>query len=101
MRLKTFVAQSGCALFCDTFNMLALSPYDDSSKRRVIRRRHREEGVANKSNKFEKNKKNSAIVRVCQLRMIVWLVDPPLVSSAGYPRAAPPAAPAHAGSRLP
>src|ERR1700741_459199 len=29
-----------------------------------------------------KNKKKSAIVRVCQLRMIVWLVEPPPVSSA-------------------
>src|SRR5580658_3076579 len=77
--------QITCTRFCQTFSMAALSLNDDR-KRRVTGRRHREEGVANKSNNVEKKKKNSAIVRVCQLRMIVWLVDPPLVSSAGCPR---------------
>src|SRR6266513_6185934 len=51
---------------------------------RVTGRRHRVEGVATRAITV-RNKKNSAIVRVCQLRMIVWLVEPPLVSSADHP----------------
>src|SRR5579872_1726801 len=49
---------------------------------RAISRGHREEGVATRAITLSKKKKNSAIVRVCQLRMIVWLVEPPPVFSA-------------------
>ncbi|MGH8134390.1 MAG: hypothetical protein ACRETP_14400, partial [Steroidobacteraceae bacterium] len=45
-------------------------------------------GSRNNSNNSSKKNKNSAIVRVCQLRMIVWLVEPPPVSSADHPRTA-------------
>ena len=75
--------QISCTAFCDTINMRPLSLYDDNLKGEDDRQKTQGGGSRNKSNNVRKNKKNSAIVRVCQLRMIVWLVDPPLVSSAG------------------
>jgi len=51
----------------------------------VTGRRHRAEGASQEEQQVRDKNKNSAIVRVCQLRMIVWLVDPPLVSSASHP----------------
>src|SRR6266478_6422707 len=83
---EIFIPRRACTDFCDTFNMRSLSPNDDSQKsqRRVIGRRRRVEGVATRAITV-RNKKNSAIVRVCQLRMIVWLVEPPPVSSADHP----------------
>ena len=50
-------ARISCAPFRQAINMQTLSPNDDSD-RRVSARRHREEGVANKSNNvFNKKKK--------------------------------------------
>jgi hypothetical protein len=49
--MKNAVPEISCVAFCDPFNMARLSPNDDKNGR-VIGRRHREEGVANKSNKF-------------------------------------------------
>jgi len=79
---ELLVTQISCAVFCRPFNMLTLSPYDD---RWVTGRRHRAEGASQEEQQVRDKNKNSAIVRVCQLRMIVWLVDSPLVSSAGHP----------------
>src|SRR5437879_840039 len=54
---------------------------------KVAGRRHREEGRRKEQQEGEQKNKKYAIVRVCQLRMIVRLVGiPPLVSSAGRPR---------------
>ncbi len=65
-------------MICPPFNMrLSL---DDDTRARTSGRRHREEG-SRKTKATSRKKKNNigAVVRVCQLRMIVgWLIFLPL-----------------------
>jgi hypothetical protein len=61
--------------FWNALNMRSLSPNDDSPNEEDDRQKTQGGGSRNKSNKIPNKKKNSAIVRVCQLRMIVWLVE--------------------------
>ena len=61
--------------FWNALNMRPLSLNDDSLNEEDDRQKTQGGGSRNKSNKILKKKKNSAIVRVCQLRMIVWLVE--------------------------
>lgn len=61
--------------FWNALNMRPLSLNDDSLNEEDDRQKTQGGGSRNKSNKILNKKKNSAIVRVCQLRMIVWLVE--------------------------
>jgi hypothetical protein len=81
-RKKQIVPEISCAVFRGP---LACCPCLLTTTGGVTGRRHRAEGASQEEQQVRDKNKKRAIVRVCQLRMIVWLVDPPLVSSASHP----------------
>jgi hypothetical protein len=72
---KVVMPHGACVDFWNALNMRPLSLNDDSLNEEDDRQKTQGGGSRNKSNKILNKKKNSAIVRVCQLRMIVWLVE--------------------------